>query len=152
MKVIWLLYWALEIFSIPLPGGRMGPWGDLQSKEGLHFPEAVPFARTWIIRSAGFQGCSPRPAEKHAATPRKKQALPRPVEIEKPAGCSGAKLAADSIDDWYTFKPTNYALEEERLGKSFIWLSVQIVTIFFIEIPFKSERIQCFPLSKHLNQ
>ena len=36
--------------------------------------------------------------------PAKKQALPRPVEIDKPAGRSGAKLTADSIDT-----PFNYA-------------------------------------------
>ena len=40
----------------------------------------------------------PRPAEKQAAPPRKKQALPRPAKLTKSAGRSGAKLTADSID------------------------------------------------------
>ena len=42
------------------------------------------------------QGCSPR-----SAPPCKKQTLPhppRPVKLTKPAGRSGAKLTADSID------------------------------------------------------
>ena len=55
----------------------------------------------------------PRPA-----LPRKKQASPHPVKLTKPAGRSGAKLTADSINGFF-FKPTNYALEEERVGKYF---------------------------------
>ena len=37
------------------------------------------------------QGCSPRPLEKRAAPPRKKQALPRPAEIEKTRGAQRGK-------------------------------------------------------------
>ena len=40
----------------------------------------------------------PRPAEKQAAPPREKQALPRPAKLTNLAGRSGAKLTADSID------------------------------------------------------
>ena len=54
------------------------------------------------------------PDSRDAATPRKKQALPRPVEIEKPAGCSGAKLTADSIDTPFHYI-TNYLLEQYLL-------------------------------------
>ena len=67
-----------------------------------------------------YQGCSPRttlprPAEKQVAPPRKKQSLPRPVKLTKPAGRSGAKLTADSTDGPFSLR----LLEEERVGKYF---------------------------------
>ena len=56
------------------------------------------------------QGFSPRPtpprlAEKQAALPRKKQALPRPApqKLTKPAGRSRAKLTVDYTDYAHTF-------------------------------------------------
>ena len=57
--------------------------------------KASTFLRLCLLQELELLGV---PDSRDAATPRKKQALPRPVEIEKPAGCSGAKLAADSID------------------------------------------------------
>ena len=60
----------------------------------------------------------PRPAEKRLprpAPPRKKQSLPRPVKLTKPAGRSGAKLTADSTDGPFSLR----LLEEERVGKYF---------------------------------
>ena len=50
------------------------------------------------------------------APPRKKQASPRPVKLTKPVGRSGAKPTTDSNDGPFS---SNYALEEERVGKYF---------------------------------
>ena len=62
-------------------------------------------------------------------------APPRPAKLTKSAGRSEAKLTGDSIDTLF-----HYALMEERVGKSSNFLCLQIVTIFFTEIPLKSER------------
>ena len=68
-----------------------------------------------------YQGCSPR------LTPL------RPVKFTKPAGRSGAKLTADSIDT-----PFHYAQKWcLKGGKSRIIFSFFLVYIFW---PFKSER------------
>ena len=53
--------------------------------------------RCCLVSRAGMLA-PPRPAEKQAAPPREKQALPRPAKLTKSAGRSGAKLTADSID------------------------------------------------------
>ena len=47
----------------------------------------------------------PCPAEKQAALPREKQALPRPApqKLTKPAGRDGAKLTVDYTDYAHTF-------------------------------------------------
>ena len=71
--------------------------------------------------------------------PHKNQALTCPVEINKTWGQIWLKIPLITL----FITPTNYASEEERVGK----LYVQIVTIFFTEMSFKSERMYCFLLS-----
>ena len=61
-----------------------------------------------------------------------KPALARPAKLTKSAGRSRAKLTADSIDTLF-LTPTNHALKEQRVGKSFHFT-------LFSEIPFKSKR------------
>ena len=73
------------------------------------------------------QGCLPHPVEKQPAPPRKKQALPRPApwNWQNPGGETDCRF------HWWPLfiMPTNYALEKDK-ENIFIWLCVQIVTIF----------------------
>ena len=83
----------------------------------------------------------PRPAEKQAAPPR-------PVEIDKTRGVQRGKTDCrlqdlDLIPLFIT--STNFVSEEERVEKDFHLTFLQLVTIFFTQIPFKSERMYCFP-------
>ena len=63
--------------------------------------------------------------------------LPRLAKWRKPAGRSGAKLTADSIDTPFHYGH-KWCLKGRKSRNLFILLCVQIVTIFFTEIPFKS--------------
>ena len=97
-------------------GGGRGFEGRRHYPENINassFP-AVPRGPIWQGRvskggsiNSTYQGWTPRPAEKQAAPPR-------PANLTKSAGRSGAKLSADSIDI-----PFHYASKEERVGKSF---------------------------------
>ena len=101
----------------PKTGGKSHFWGKVK----------VPCSGT-VLRKK--QGWTPRPAEKQAAPPRKKQALPRPAKLTNPVGRSGAKLTADSINSLFHDAHKD-ALQDERVGKSFHFT-------LFSEIPFKS--------------
>ena len=67
--------------------------------------------RFWALQmDSTHQGCSPRPTEKQAVPPcpaksRPCPAPPLPEKLTKSAGCSGAKLTADSIDTPFSLCP-----------------------------------------------
>ena len=87
----------------------------------------------------------PRPAPRKNGLPRpaKSKPCPAPQKLTKPAGRSGAKLTVDSrlwLGSPFLLCPQIFP-RGGQLEKLFIWLCVQLLTIFFTEIPFKSEWI-----------
>ena len=99
----------------------------------------------WCPNTRGARPAPPRPMEKQAAPPRPGKIDEIREAQRAKAGCRIPKLIFDTPFP----NAHKFCLRGGKSWKSFSFDFLQRVTIVLTDISFKSERIQCFPQSKH---